>query len=174
MKLKLFACLVVGALVSVTPAVADPSFEPFLAVDFNGYVNSDGLQLPGPTEAGFQAWDIEDSLFAPWTNSTNAAGISQVFLDHVSFSTSPASAALPPAQAPSRVSGVNSGVLTISPVIVEDTGLYTVSYDDGTKAPVVLSHFLTVGNEVPVSGVVGIAALGLGITVLVARKLRRK
>ena len=79
MKLKLFACLVVGALVSVTPAVADPSFEPFLAVDLNGYVNSDGLQLPGPTEAGFQAWDIEDSLFAPWTNSTNAAGISQVF-----------------------------------------------------------------------------------------------
>lgn len=79
MKLKLFACLVVGALVSVTSAVAAPEFTPFLSVDVNGYQNPDGLALPGPTETGFLPWDVETSLLAPWDLSTNASGISQVF-----------------------------------------------------------------------------------------------
>ena len=52
MKLKLFACLVVGALVSVSQVVA----APFLAVDVNG-ANYGGGQTVNGTQAGFLPWN---------------------------------------------------------------------------------------------------------------------
>jgi hypothetical protein len=58
MKLKLCACLVVGALVTVTQAVATPMHPGtvILAVDVNG---QNGLgATPGPTQADFQTWQI--------------------------------------------------------------------------------------------------------------------
>jgi hypothetical protein len=82
MKLKLYACLaVVGALVAVTPAVAAPDFEAFLSVDINGY-NAGGGQSLGPTEAGYQGWEMAEGLFLDplidWGNS-GAAGLTKVF-----------------------------------------------------------------------------------------------
>jgi len=82
MKLKLYACLVVvGALVSVTQAVAAPMFEPFLSVDVNGY-NAGGGQSIGPTEPGYQGWEMAEGLFLDpsidWGNS-GAAGLTKVF-----------------------------------------------------------------------------------------------
>jgi PEP-CTERM motif-containing protein len=82
MKLRLYACLaVVGALVAVTPAVAAPDFTPFLSVDINGY-NAGGGQSIGPTEAGFQDWEMAEGLFLDpaidWGNS-GAGGLTKVF-----------------------------------------------------------------------------------------------
>jgi hypothetical protein len=81
MRLNLYACLaVVGALMSVTSAVADPEFDPFLSVDVNGWVNDfSGAVFPGPTQAGYQAWDVDGSAVSPWSLSTDAAGITMAF-----------------------------------------------------------------------------------------------
>jgi hypothetical protein len=78
MKLKSYACLlVVGALVAVTPAVA----APFLSVDINGY-NAGGGQLLGPTQAGYQGWEMAEGAFLDplidWGNS-GVAGLTKVF-----------------------------------------------------------------------------------------------
>jgi hypothetical protein len=81
LKLKLLAGLIVGALAIVGEAVAAPLFDPFLAVDINGY-NAGGGQSIGPTGAGFQGFEAAEGLFlAPsidWGNS-GAAGLTQVF-----------------------------------------------------------------------------------------------
>jgi hypothetical protein len=82
MKLKLFACLVVaGALVAATQAMAAPVYAPFLSVDINGY-NAGGGQALGPTQAGFQGWEMAEGLFLDpsidWGNS-GAAGLTKVF-----------------------------------------------------------------------------------------------
>ncbi|HMP05043.1 MAG TPA: PEP-CTERM sorting domain-containing protein [Lacipirellulaceae bacterium] len=74
MNWKLWACSFVGALAIAGQAIAAPAFTPFLSVDVNGH---QGTQ--GPTQAGFQGWDVPEGIFDPWPNSTNAAGISQVF-----------------------------------------------------------------------------------------------
>ena len=59
MKLNLYACLSVGALVFATQALADPQHPGtvFLAVDING-ANTAGGQSPGPTQSGYQGWDV--------------------------------------------------------------------------------------------------------------------
>jgi hypothetical protein len=81
MKLKLFACLMLGTLVTVTQAVSAPIFTPFLAVDINGY-NADGGQAKGPTAAGFQDFTAAQDLFAAaninWPAS-GAAGLTNVY-----------------------------------------------------------------------------------------------
>jgi hypothetical protein len=56
MKLKTYACLVAGALMSVTQAMAAPLVTPFLSVDING-ANYGGGQTVGPTLAGFEGWN---------------------------------------------------------------------------------------------------------------------
>jgi len=87
MKLKLCACLVVGALVAVGQAVASgPSVPSFLSVDING-ANYGGGQTVGPTQAGFNPWngfqgfDQLDPNYNPaedWGNS-GAVGLTKVF-----------------------------------------------------------------------------------------------
>ena len=81
MKLKLYAYLVVGALVIVTHAVAAPTVPSFLAVDINGY-NAGGGQSLGPTQAGYQGWEMANGLLLDpaidWGNS-GAAGLTKVF-----------------------------------------------------------------------------------------------
>jgi hypothetical protein len=80
MKLKLFACLAVGALSAVTHAVAAPISIPFLAVDING-TNASGPAY-GPTAAGFQPFNAADGLFldpsVDWPNS-GASGLTNVY-----------------------------------------------------------------------------------------------
>lgn len=81
MKLKLFTCLVLGTLATVSHAVAAPIFTPFLSVDVNGY-NADGGQSKGPTLAGFQDFTAAQDLFAdPSINwgSSGAAGLTNVY-----------------------------------------------------------------------------------------------
>jgi hypothetical protein len=81
MKLKLCACLMLGALVIAAQAAAAPIFTPFLSVDFNGY-NADGGQSKGPTQAGFQDFEAGQGIFvaapARWDNS-GAAGLTNVY-----------------------------------------------------------------------------------------------
>lgn len=83
MKLKAYACLAVFvcALATVAQALAAPTFAPFLSVDINGY-NAGGAQTIGPTEAGYQGWEMAEGLFLPvnidWGNS-GAAGLTKVF-----------------------------------------------------------------------------------------------
>jgi hypothetical protein len=81
MKVKLYACLAVFALLCATPAVAAPLSTPFLSVDINGY-NAGGGQTIGPTQAGFQPWEMVQGLFLDpsidWGNS-GAAGLTKVF-----------------------------------------------------------------------------------------------
>ena len=81
MKLKLCACLMLGALVIAAQAAAAPIFTPFLSVDVNGY-NADGGQAKGPTQAGFVDFEAGQGLFvaAPvnWGTS-GAAGLTNVY-----------------------------------------------------------------------------------------------
>jgi hypothetical protein len=86
MKMKLVACLVIGALMSAANAVAAPFSTAFLSVDLNG-ANYGGGQTVGPTQAGFQAWntfqgfDQLDPAYNPaedWGNNA-AAGLQKVF-----------------------------------------------------------------------------------------------
>ena len=81
MKLKLCACLMLGALVIAAQAAAAPIFAPFLSVDVNGY-NADGGQSKGPTQAGYQDFEAGQGAFvaAPvnWGNS-GAAGLTNVY-----------------------------------------------------------------------------------------------
>ncbi len=78
MRLKLWACLaVVGALASV--AQAAPVTTSFLKVDVDG-ANIGGAQPPGPTEPGYQGWALQQGLFENWSSSTNAIGVTQIFL----------------------------------------------------------------------------------------------
>jgi hypothetical protein len=82
MKLKLYAFLVMaGALATATRLMAAPTFTPFLSVDVNGY-NAGGGQALGPTEPGYQEWEMAEGLFLDpsidWGNS-GAAGLTKVF-----------------------------------------------------------------------------------------------
>jgi hypothetical protein len=81
MKLKLRACLMLGALVVAAQAVAAPFFVPFLSVDVNGY-NADGGQAKGPTQPGFVDFEAGQGLFlaAPinW-GASGAAGLTNVY-----------------------------------------------------------------------------------------------
>jgi hypothetical protein len=82
MKLKLYALLVMaGALATAAQLMAAPTFTPFLSVDVNGY-NAGGGQSLGPTELGYQGWEMAEGLFLDpsidWGNS-GAAGLTKVF-----------------------------------------------------------------------------------------------
>ena len=86
MKLKLYACLAVGALMCATHAVATPFSTAFLSVDLNG-ANYGGGQTVGPTQAGYQAWntfqgfdqlDPAYNAAEDWGNNA-AAGLTKVF-----------------------------------------------------------------------------------------------
>lgn len=81
MKLKLCACLVASSLALVTQALAAPTFLPFLSVDINGY-NAGGGQTLGPTQAGYQPWEMAEGLFLDpaidWAAS-GTAGLTKVF-----------------------------------------------------------------------------------------------
>ncbi len=83
MKLKIYACLVVGALVAATQAAA----APFLSVDVNG-ANAGGGQTIGPTQTGFQSFnafsgfDQLDPAYNPaedWGLGGPPNGLSKVF-----------------------------------------------------------------------------------------------
>lgn len=80
MKLKLCACLAVCALMGTMQALAAPVFPAFLSVDINGY-NAGGGQSLGPTEAGYQPWEMAEGLFLDpsidWGNA--ASGLTKVF-----------------------------------------------------------------------------------------------
>lgn len=56
MKLNLYACLVVGALLVSHEAMGAPTVTPFLSVDVNGSNAPAGIVVPGPTQAGFEPW----------------------------------------------------------------------------------------------------------------------
>lgn len=79
MKLKMCACLMIGALAFAAQTMATP--VPFLSVDVNGY-NAGGGQAIGPTAAGYQGWEAAEGLFLDpsidWGNS-GAAGMTKVF-----------------------------------------------------------------------------------------------
>lgn len=81
MKARLFAYLLVGTVVSVTQAFAAPTSTPFLSVDVDGY-NAGGGQVIGPTEPGFERWELAEGLLLPpdidWS-AGGAAGISKSF-----------------------------------------------------------------------------------------------
>jgi hypothetical protein len=80
MKLKFCASLLLGMLAFVAQAGA-AHFDPFLAVDVNGY-NAGGGQSIGPTLPGFQGWEMAEGLFLDpsidW-GASGAAGLSKVF-----------------------------------------------------------------------------------------------
>jgi hypothetical protein len=75
----------VGALVSIAPALADP-VPPFLAVDLDG-ANIGGGEMPGMTAAGFQPWtlfqgfDMFDPAYLASEDFGNSgmAGLTKVF-----------------------------------------------------------------------------------------------
>lgn len=79
MKLKLCASLLLGVLTFVTQVVAVAA--PFLSVDIDAYSASQS-QTIGPTEAGFQSWEMADGLFLDpnidW-GSSGAAGLTKIF-----------------------------------------------------------------------------------------------
>jgi hypothetical protein len=109
MKLKLIACLLLGALAFVSQAGA-AHFSPFLAVDINGY-NAGGGQSKGPTAAGFQDFEAAQGLFlAPnidWGNS-GAAGLTNVYGAH----TVNIKGVNPQAGKAARNRGANAGALS--------------------------------------------------------------
>ena len=80
MKLKFCASLLLGMLAFVAQAGA-AHFDPFLAVDINGY-NAGGGQSLGPTQAGFLPFEAAQGLFLDpaidWGNS-GAAGLTNVY-----------------------------------------------------------------------------------------------
>lgn len=61
---------------------------------------------------------------------------------------------------PPRVTGANSSVLTFSPIISADEGVYTVQYNDGTKA-IVTSPPLTF-TVLPPNSLTALTFIGLG------------
>ena len=71
MKLKLSACLLLGALAFVAQAVATP--VPFLSVDINGY-NAGGGQSIGPTAAGYVGLEAAEGLFLDPSIDWGASG----------------------------------------------------------------------------------------------------
>jgi hypothetical protein len=80
MKLKFCASLLLGMLAFVAQAGAT-HFDPFLAVDIDGY-NAGGGQSLGPTEAGFVRFEAAQGLFLDpsidW-GSSGAAGLTNVY-----------------------------------------------------------------------------------------------
>jgi hypothetical protein len=78
MKLKLCACLMAGAAMTVTQALAAPVFLPYLSVDVDGY--NDGSI--GPTQAGYQSFPGAEGLFLDpsidWGNS-GSTGLTKTF-----------------------------------------------------------------------------------------------
>ena len=76
-----------------------------------------------------------------------------------------------------RISGANSGTLTITDLVIADTGDYTATYDDGSKAPASFGPVSITVVGVGSLPVAGIAALGLMAGAFViggAVALRRK
>lgn len=113
MKLKLYACLALGALALAPHAVAAPVFPAFLKVDVNGY-NEDGGQVIGPTEAGFQGLEAGQGAFVAaavnWGNS-GAAGLTKVFATSVGNVTVNMKGVAPNSILLSRNRGANAGAL---------------------------------------------------------------
>jgi hypothetical protein len=114
MKLKLCACLAMGALLIGTQALAAPLTTPFLAVDINGY-NAGGGQSIGPTAAGFQGLEAAEGLFLDpsidWGNS-GAAGLTKVFSTSVGNITANLRGIAPSSTLGARNRGANTGALT--------------------------------------------------------------
>lgn len=114
MRLKLFACLVVSAFVTFGQTMAAPLFDPFLAVDINGY-NAGGGQSIGPTGAGFQGFEAAEGLFlAPsidWGNS-GAAGLTNVFPSSEGNVTANMIGVAPNSFRGARNRGANAGALS--------------------------------------------------------------
>lgn len=79
MKLKLLTCLLLGTMAFVSQ-VGAAHFDPFLAVDVNGY-NAGGGQTIGPTAAGFSGLEAAEGLFLDpsidW-GASGAAGLTRV------------------------------------------------------------------------------------------------
>jgi hypothetical protein len=112
MKLKLCACLVLGALVCASQAAAAPILPVFLSVDING---GQGAGSQGPTRPGWQGWTALEGLFLDpsedWANS-GAAGLTKVFTSTQGNITANIIGFAPSATRGSRNRGANSGALT--------------------------------------------------------------
>jgi hypothetical protein len=84
MKLKLCACLLLGALAFVARAVPASASAPFLSVDIQGTNSTDDTGQPawGPLEAGYQEFKAAEGLFLDstidWVNS-GAVGLTNSF-----------------------------------------------------------------------------------------------
>jgi hypothetical protein len=113
MKLKLCACLALGALMINAQASAAPLFTPFLSVDINAY-NAGGGQTIGPTAAGFQGWEMAEGLFLDpsidWPGS-GAAGLTKVFSTGQGNITANLQGVVPNATRGARNRGANTDVL---------------------------------------------------------------
>lgn len=112
MKLKLFACLLLGSLAFVTQAAAVAA--PFLSVDIQGTNTiNDGVPAFGPVEAGYEGWDMVEGLFLDpgidWGNS-GATGLTKVFSTSVGNITANLIGVVPNASRGARDRGANADV----------------------------------------------------------------
>lgn len=76
-----------------------------------------------------------------------------------------------------RITGVTSRELVIDPLVLDDAGLYTVSYDDAAKEMVETEPFELVvssADAVPVTGLIGLGLLAAGMLGAGMTVLRRK
>ena len=73
-----------------------------------------------------------------------------------------------------RVSGADERTLRIASLDTNDAGVYSCSYDDGSKAPALYEKQIQVVTQVPASGLVGIVLLATICSALAIVTQRRR
>lgn len=168
-----------GALTFFRLEIFDPQFD---GAERNLLTEGD---LPLEGEWGYVSFSLSDlSVFGDFDptditsmsfriDATDGMPPVEVLFDHFTLSQTPESGQI--GENP-RISGVNSNVLAFNPVVLSDSGTYTVDFDDGSKAPVSLSFLLNVvpAGSVPAVGIVGVAVLGAASMLAGAWAARRK
>jgi hypothetical protein len=72
-----------------------------------------------------------------------------------------------------RIFGATRRQLNIANMMLEDSGLYQCTYDDGSKVPAEYTVYVEIAEQVPLLGGLAIVGLLLGIGAAGARRLRR-
>jgi hypothetical protein len=73
-----------------------------------------------------------------------------------------------------HIQGATTRTLEIFGLVLQDAGSYSCIYNTGAKAPAAYNVYITVAENVPVSGAVGLTALTLLSAVSGAVVLRRR
>lgn len=77
---------------------------------------------------------------------------------------------------PPRITGASTGMVTFNPVLLSDSGVYTATYDDGTRAPIETASFnlfVLPAGSLPLSSFawIGVFLVVAGVVVLKRRRV---